>query len=125
MGLSTKEVIRQVKRIEMIHSPLARWEASHKAPARVSAFYRAANCFYGDFVEYHLSRVHTDDLPALLNEPTVLGSKIKTAAAKREIRRRGGAVPALRFLCPECGRRFPTVEKTLLHKLRAHQKEEG
>lgn len=102
--MTTADVIREVKRIAAIDSPLAQWEAVTKADGRVTVFYRALNATAGDFVEYYISRVHTDDLPALLQTSEVGRSKVKTAATGREIRRRARAAgyPALPR-CPVCG----------------------
>lgn len=85
--MTTADVLREVAGLERLRDPFLRFNAVRDAEPRVQAFYRALNCTAGDFVEYNLSRVCADDLTALLGTAAVRGSKVKTAATEREMRR--------------------------------------
>ncbi len=119
MGLTTADVLREVAKIDAAPTPLVRWDMLYHANLRVSTFYRALYCGVADFVEYYVLRIHDDDLAHLVTARQVLESATKTAAARREIRRRKQKP----FFCPECKKRFQTPEKALLHKLNVHQME--
>lgn len=89
--MTTADVVHEVAMLERLREPFLLHNAVRDADLRVQAFYSALNCTAGDFVEYNLSRVHADDLPALLGSAAVKASKVKTAATAREIRRRAKA----------------------------------
>jgi len=80
-------------------------------PSLLSVFWRCPSCQMG----------------VAFPAPTTLGALVECPSCRSQfewvLKPRRGNLSS--FLCPECGKRFRSIEKALIHKLEAHQRGGG